>query len=192
MNTPKLSSVVAALLIAVVVAGFGVRPASAASSWYQIKNSYDHQCMDNLGGKSSPSNIYRNTCSNTSEQMWRTYYQCCGDGNAHWDVLQNEYSGLCLDVWLGKTTTQNQPVVQYACNSNDLAQNFYSVVTGGSPGAFLRMLSAVCFVSLCSHGGYGTPTYYLASVSSSSTRITITYENGNGASSSQQWLGTGL
>jgi hypothetical protein len=182
MKIPKRSSLVVALLIAVVVSGFGVSSASAASGWYQIKNPSFNQCMDNLGSRTSASFIERNWCSNTSTQMWRTIFQE-GDPTRHWDVIQNEFSGMCLDVWQGKSYTQYTPIVQYPCNTSDLAENLYS--QWNLPQ---RILSAVCVLK-CT-GGYGVPTYYLVSVSWGTALIEITYDTG--PSSAQEWMGAGL
>jgi hypothetical protein len=188
MKIPKRSSLVVALLIAVVVSGFGVTSASAASGWYQIKNSYSNKCMDNWDSSTSATQIRQYACLDISPQMWRTIY-VSGDPDRHWDVIQNEFSGMCLDVWQGKSYTQGQPIVQYPCNSNDLAENLYSTIAGYNSGGWIRTLSAVCVLS-CKYG-YGVPTNYLASVPSTANNatVTITYNSG---SSRQEWQGAGL
>lgn len=90
-------------------------------------------CLDDPGGGASwGQQMQQWGCNHTAAQGWN-YIQVGTDGTQALILLQNQASGLCLDVWQDQLTTAFQPVVQWGCNAYDPAQVFFFPDDWGYP-----------------------------------------------------------
>ena len=69
------------------------------------------------------------TCGSPQQdnQIWNLNY-VGGSGGTSW-LIQNKYSGMCLDVYQAKYQN-GTPIVQWPCDGSDLAQQFVPISSG--------------------------------------------------------------
>jgi hypothetical protein len=186
---------VATLASLIVVAGVSVIGAggAVASGYYHLWNVSSNKCMDNWSSYTEGTQVRQYNCYSGDQQWWTTIYKAGTDATNHWDVIQNEFSGQCLAVESGKTTTQDEPLVQEPCNDNNMAQNFYTAHASPDGSGWYWSLSATCTVSVCGGGGLGSPTNYLIASSSTANNAAmwITLNKGN-PSTAQEWTYGGI
>jgi hypothetical protein len=153
--------------IAVMAFGLGtpVITGSAAvatdTAYYHLYDQTSGKCLDNWSSHTAGTQVRQYNCWNGAQQMWRTIYTYGSVGV--WDVIQNEFSGQCMWVSGSHTTTNGESVIQYPCNYNftstaSMGENWYA--TFADTGTATFVMSAVCAVSSCTSGGYGSPTHY--------------------------------
>jgi hypothetical protein len=155
--------------------------AQTPSPWYQLYGKTSTKCLDNWSTKTPGATVRQYNCYKGTPQMWRTIGTYGSAGLIQgWDVIQNEFSGLCLSVTGDHTSTNGESVDQVTCNVNDYAQNWYVSQDYSNPG--YAWFSEVCVVASC---GYGDPNYYelTESTKTNGATATIIYNSG------QEWQG---
>jgi len=100
-------------------------PASAGTSIQSLRNLNSWKCMDNQGSTTAGAQIAQWDCVGSSEQLWNII-----PSQPVW-IIQNQYSGQCLDVYQGRYQNGTK-VVQWPCNTGDSAQRFNVVLRGTS------------------------------------------------------------
>lgn len=125
MNTGRKGLLLILLLVFMLVGPLAPRPAHALGT-SRLVNLNSGLCLDDAGWSTNwGTPMIQYACTGGSNQQWSVYYHYGNNQAAQWVVLQNVYSGLCLRVFEGKTTTYGQIIVQWGCDSNDLAQNLF-------------------------------------------------------------------
>lgn len=124
----RLRTLTLVLSLAAVFAAISVVPASAGTtqSGYQIlKNVDSAKCMDDpYGSRSAGVQMIQWTCNQQANQTWNFIFV---DGY-RW-MIQNQWSGLCLDVWQARYQNGTK-VVQWPCDGGDYAESFVIQASG--------------------------------------------------------------
>jgi hypothetical protein len=166
----------------------GTVPAGA-TYWFRIVNGYSGKCLDDTGWSTSAgTQMQQYSCTGGANQNWSVWWQYSPQ-DVTWMVFQNQYSGKCLDVYQGRTTTNYQPVVQWYCNSGDFAQNLY-VNLGTGYNTNYHGACTIQFIMQSVYSSTFAPTGYLVSQhppSTSNGQKTTIYYNDLGGQSDEVW-----
>lgn len=128
--------------VGITTAGFlaAAPEALANAPTAYVHNYRNWLCMDDTGYSISDyTRIELWGCNNGSNQQWRelTNTDCTfsynGAGCRNYVLIQNVYSGKCLDVYQASSANFT-PAVQLWCDTNDYAERFFVAPAIGTSG----------------------------------------------------------
>lgn len=124
-----LASVLALLL---QTSALAVGPAPS-----NLRNYQNALCVDDTNWSTSQgTQMQQWPCTGNSNQVWTEIIYSCpwgGQYGGNCALLQNRYSGLCLDV-KGRSKANFTPAIQWGCSPVDIAQVFKVMPAPGTAG----------------------------------------------------------